>query len=113
MDLYGKRKIPWTLMRHFLALALLSGCVAEAAFAAGLVSPARLPKRLRPGRLTAPTRAVPVAPIAPGADEEHLPALRPATDDETKRIHVPGADAGKLDATHAAVRRTISSDTSL
>jgi hypothetical protein len=113
VDLYGKRKFPWTLMRHFLALALLSRRVAEAAIAAGLVAPARLPQRLRARRLATAARTVAVAAIASRADEEDLPAFGPAADDEAKRIHVPGADARKLDATHAAVRRTISSNTSL
>jgi hypothetical protein len=42
IDLYGKRNFLWTLMRHFLALALLAGRMSEATITAGLVSPASL-----------------------------------------------------------------------
>lgn len=70
-------------MRHFLALALLSGRVSEAAIATGLVSPAGLSYRLCPRRVAAPARAVPGPRRSHLAQiEEHLPALRPATDDE-------------------------------
>jgi hypothetical protein len=43
VDLYGRRKFLWTLMRHFLALTLLPGRMPEASITAGLVSPTCLP----------------------------------------------------------------------
>jgi hypothetical protein len=83
--LYGNRKFLGTLMRHFLlAVFLLASGVRESAVTAGLVLPARLPQRLSPRRPTAADRAVPIPVIAPSAQEENLPAILPATDNEAK-----------------------------
>jgi hypothetical protein len=83
-------------MRHFFAVALLPSGVVARAFTAALITPARLSQRRSPHRLTALPPAVAISPVAPAAEEEHLPALRPATHDESQRVHGPGADQ-KLD----------------
>jgi len=72
-------------MRHFLlAVFLLTSGVCESAVTACLVLPARLPQGLRPRRPTPADRAVPIPVIAPGTQEETLPAILPATDKEAK-----------------------------
>lgn len=81
----------WRLMRH-LSLPLASDVPAlpcrVRAFPARprLVARPGLQPRLSPGSAAAPRAAVPVAPVAVGAQEEHLPALRPATRHEPKGL---------------------------
>jgi hypothetical protein len=82
-DSYVRRKFSWTVMRHFLALAPLPVRVAERSFTAALVAPPGSTQRRRSGRALAPRRAVPLAAIAPAAQEEHLAAVAPPTDDES------------------------------
>ncbi len=88
-------------MRHFLrlplAVFLLAGGVVTPALGRLLVAAASLPQRHRPPCLGAPVGAVPVAVVAPTAEEEDLPAGRPGADDEAKRVHVPGVDRQELD----------------
>lgn len=76
-------------MRHFLALPLLASRVREFAVTTCLVLPARLPQRLGPHCLTTVGRAVPIAAVASRADEEALLTFKPATDNKSKRVHVP------------------------
>ncbi len=76
-------------MRHFLALPLLASRMREFAVAARLVLPARLPQRLGPRRLTTVGRTVPITAVASRADEEALLTFKPATDNKSKRVHVP------------------------
>lgn len=64
-------------MRHILqAGAVTAGSlsVGKAAATAGLVAPARLPDRVRSGRLRAVGRAVDLAAVAVAADEHLRPA---------------------------------------
>lgn len=103
--MYGKRKFLWTLMRHFLALPLLASRVRESAVTARLVLPARMPQRLGPRCPTTASRAVPIAAIASRADEKTLLTFEPATDNESKRVHVPGGRLRKTGHAHAAVPR--------
>ena len=85
-------------MRHFLALPLLASRVRESAVTARLVLPARMPQRLGSRCPTTASRAVPIAAIASRADEKTLLTFEPATDNESKRVHVPrGPTLEKLD----------------
>jgi hypothetical protein len=85
-------------MRHFLAVGALASRVREATVAAGLIAPPRFEQRLSAGPGAAAERAVSIPAVAGTAEEEHLPALGPVTDNETKRVHVPGgAGTRKLD----------------
>lgn len=51
-----------------------------------LVPPPSLHQRLPPCQLAARQAAVPVAPVTAGAQEEHLPALRPTARHQPKRF---------------------------
>ena len=89
-------KFSWTLMRHFVAVALLPRGMITRALTAALVAAPRLSQRPRSHRFAARPSAIAVSPVAPATEKEHLPALRPATDDESQRVHGPGAGQ-KLD----------------
>jgi len=99
-------------MRHFLALPLLASCVRKAAVAARLVLPARLAQRLGPRRLTTDGRAVPIAAVASRADEKALLTFEPATDNKSKRVHVPRVPTPKNWTRPRGRATTPSSDTS-
>jgi hypothetical protein len=71
-------------MRHFLALALLSGRMRKPTVAAGLIIPTGLPQRLAPRFLAAVVRAVAIPAITVGAKKERLPAFRPIADDQAE-----------------------------
>jgi hypothetical protein len=71
-------------MRHFLSMSLLASRVRKAAIAASLVSATCFPHRLTSRSAAAAGRAVSIAVVAARAQEEHLPAFRPATHDEAK-----------------------------
>src|SRR4051794_6756212 len=55
-----------------------------------------LPATTPPASPAALRPAVPVPPVAPATEEEHLPALWPTTHHESQRVHGPGAGQ-KLD----------------
>lgn len=80
-------------MRHFLVVGTLAGRMCEATVAAGLIAPPRFAQGLSSGSAAAIARAVSIAAVAGPADEEHLPAIGSITNDEAKRVHVPGAPA--------------------
>ena len=76
-------------MRHFLrgeslSIGLLAGCMVPSSFASPLVATTRRTKRFLPRRRRALVRAVPVAPVAPAAQEEDLAAGAAAADDKAK-----------------------------
>lgn len=112
-DLYGERKFPWTMMRHFLAMGALPVGVAEASFGARLVPAPSLPDRAAPRPLTADQSAVPIPPIASSADEEDLAARGPSANDKPERFHVPGAPPPRKWTSSSARATTASSATSL
>ena len=110
--MYGKRKFLWTLMRHFLALPLLASRMRESTVTARLVLPPRLAQRLGPRRLTTDGRAVPIAAVASRADEKALLTFEPATDNKSKRVHVPRVPTPKNWTRPRGRATTPSSDTS-
>ena len=84
-------------MRHFFAMSPLPICVVASAVTRALVSTSGLTYRGCPHRVAALSSAIPIPSVAPAAEEEHLPALGPATHDKSQRVHGPGAGQ-KLDA---------------
>ena len=76
-------------MRHFLrgeslSIRLLASCMVTGSFAGLLVAAACRAERCLPRRRRASVRAVPVAPVAPAAQEEDLAAVAAAADDKAK-----------------------------
>jgi hypothetical protein len=78
---YAGRKFFETLMRDFVAMALLPGGLGKACAAGLAVDPAGVAEAAVPTRFPARLRAVDLAPVAAATEEEHLPALRPAAGD--------------------------------
>lgn len=71
-------------MRHLLLVRTLAGRMREPTILTGLVAPSCLEQGLSACSVSAVDRAVTVSTVAETADEEHLAALRPITDDEAK-----------------------------
>jgi hypothetical protein len=80
---YAGRKFLETLMRDFLAVALLPVGLGEAALAALAINAAGGANAAAPARGTTSLRAVDLAPVAAAAQEEDLPAVRPEAGDAT------------------------------
>jgi hypothetical protein len=78
---YAGRKFFETLMRDFFAVALLPVGLGEPPPAGLAVDPAGVAKAAVPTRLATRLRAVDLAPVAAGAEEEDLPAIRPEAGD--------------------------------
>ena len=86
-DLYAGRKFCETLMRDFVAVALLAVGLGEAALAALAVDASGGAEAAPPARRATPVRAVDLAPVAAAAQEEDLPAVGPEAGDAAHRLH--------------------------
>jgi hypothetical protein len=89
-----------TLMRHVLApvsVVLRPRRVVEPARARPLMALAGLALLLAAGHGGAGTSAVPLPPVTPPADEEHLPAGGPVAHHEAQRVHGSGRGRQELD----------------
>jgi len=88
-----------TLFHHAAATTLAIGpvpiTVVEPTILAALVTKTPLAKTPAPRFGAASHRAVPIAAVAPRAEEEHLPAPQPPADHEPKRLHVPERGTGE------------------
>lgn len=88
-------------MRHFPSPCLIRALpvsVVPAAEPTSLVPLPDLALLAPPRRGRACARAVPLAAVAPPADEEDLPAVGAVADDEAQRVHGSGRDRQELDA---------------
>ncbi len=82
-------QVLWTVMRHFLRrtpfpVSVLAKRVGKLPVPSPLVPSPSLAQRASPSGLGAATRAVAVPAVAPGTQEEHLPAVGEVADDEAK-----------------------------
>jgi hypothetical protein len=77
-------------MRHFLsagAVARLAGRVVKPAPAALLIAAAGVVERAAPRVVRAGRRAVPLPAVAPTTEEELVPTVESAADNQPQRIH--------------------------